>query len=173
MALSDLPTRLDDWILDSVYQPILDRLGSWLPEPVKLGEHLLAFAGIFCTFACLFSFIQDNLIGTVFNVWFLLMLALGFLGVKQINQMDRPRLGFMSPWRPILFTARFFSLCLLPLNGLMLWLEIRHRDLGAFFNSIAFLTYVQALFVLSCRSGGHLQRNRKSVNLWGTAPKGQ
>ena len=150
MSVADRVNQFDVWLLDRVFQPMVDRLperpsGFDIGLSMQLGAVVLSAASIV-------ALIATGLIGVLngfSNVLIWLFGVAFYIGNSRMRPLVRP--GHANPLRLMLQGMRPLSI---PFLGYSVWIMLsasRELEMAFRFNALADLLYVIGLYVISCQ----------------------
>ena len=150
MSAADRVNQFDAWLLDHVFQPLVDRLperpsGFDIGLSLQLGAVVLSAASIVALIA---TGVVGFLNGTA-NVLIWLFGVAFYVGNSRMRPMVRP--GHANPLRFMLAGMRPLSI---PFLAYSLWIMLTAPPvlvMALRFNAIADLLYVVGLYVISCQ----------------------
>lgn len=161
MSFVERVNQADMWLLDTVFQPVADRLPERLPAAdlglsLQLGAILFYLAAIVILSFCGFS----SLGGSVFNILNWLIFVAFFMSIMRMRQLVRP--GQANPLRQLLLGMRPLTIVFLIVS---LWGGIARSGpmmLVDFFMTASNLIFTVGLYLISCQPRPPARRTSKS-----------
>jgi len=153
--------QADLWLLDTVFQPVADRLPERMPA-AELGMSLQLGSILFYVAAIVILSVAGyaSLGNSVFNILNLLLLIAFYMGIMRMRQLVRP--GQANPLRSLLFGMRPVNVVFL---GVSLWGGIAGPGplmLIDLFFTISNLIFVIGLYFVSCQPRPPVRRRSRS-----------
>ncbi len=148
MSAAEKVNRFDAWLLDRVFQPVVDRLPE-KPSGVDIGTSMLLGAVVLDA-ACLIAMIASGLIGfggLVWNGMTWLFAVVFYVAMIRVRPLVRP--GHTNPLRQMLQGLRPLAI---PFVIYSIWLVVRAPvplKMAMEFNALANIVYVLGLYLLS------------------------
>ncbi|MCQ8241122.1 hypothetical protein [Rhizosaccharibacter radicis] len=148
MSFADKVNQFDAWLLDRVFQPVVDRL----PERVtgfEVGMSLQLGALVMDT-ACLIAMFATGLLGFSDGIWNVLIWLFALFFYLSMNRM-RPlmRVGHLNPLRPMLQGLRPLSIPFALYSVWQMALASPAFLNASRFNVLANVIYVIGLYFMS------------------------
>jgi hypothetical protein len=168
MAFNDIFRNFDDFLIDRIFQPIMDRMEAFRDslKPWTVGESCIQIA-ILLQLAATGWYFRTLHFGfdVILSLLEVVCLGLFLLIVQAHNRKWKPRLGHMPHWRNAYRFLRLWCFALTVQTTLSTLPGIWHHP-GDLLSQYALITYTLSYFFMACTSGGNLSKQRK------TAPSG-
>lgn len=161
MSFVDRVNQADAWLLDSVFQPVADRLPEKLPAlelgmSFQLGAILFYFASV----ALMIVMGHLSLGDSVFNLLVWLVGVAFFIGITRMRALVQP--GRPNPLRPMLAGMRPLSIPFLLFAAWQSATTTSPLVLSAWFMTMSDLVFVLGLYLISCQPRPPMRRTSKS-----------
>ncbi len=150
MSVADRVNQFDVWLLDRVFQPMVDRLPE-RPSGFDIGLSL-QLGAVVLSAASIVALIATGVIGVLngfSNVLIWLFGVAFYIGNSRMRPLVRP--GHANPLRLMLQGMRPLSI---PFLGYSVWIMVSappELEMAFRFNALADLLYVIGLYVISCQ----------------------
>lgn len=150
MTIADRVNQFDGWLLDRVFQPLVDRLPE-RPSGFDIGMSM-QLGAVVLDAASLVAVIATGRMGfgnAAWNVFTWLFAAFFYMAIARMRPLVKP--GHANPLRFMLQGLRPLSI---PFALYSVWIVMRAPptlELALGFNTLANIIYVVGLYLISCQ----------------------